>query len=167
MYFHAGNKGCRICQRRQQEERPVMSSLVEIIRHAKAEGDPELMATAYPYAVYLGLQMSTIENELHCSMPFNEKLVGNPLLPAIHGGVVGAFLESVALVTLIWELDIEQLPKTIDISIDYLRSAGPKTTWAKAVLTKRGRRVANVRVEAWQDDPSKPVAAAHGNFLTG
>jgi acyl-coenzyme A thioesterase PaaI-like protein len=66
-----------------------------------------------------------------------------------------------------WELNVDHLPKTINISIDYLRSAGAKTSYAQAILTKRGRRVANVRVEAWQDDRAKPVAAAHGNFLTG
>jgi uncharacterized protein (TIGR00369 family) len=144
-----------------------MSSLIELVRSAKADGEPGLMDTAYPYAEYLGLRASLVESELVYSMPFDDKIVGNPLLPAIHGGVVGAFLESVALMTLMWELDVVQLPKTIDITFDYLRSAGPKTTWAKATLTKRGRRVANVRVEAWQDDPQKPVAAAHGNFLTG
>jgi uncharacterized protein (TIGR00369 family) len=143
-----------------------MSSLVELIHTAKDAGDPALLDKAYPYAEYLGLELSLDDGLLLCSMPFDQKIVGNPLLPAIHGGVVGAFLESVALMTLMWELDIVQLPKTIDISIDYLRSAGSKTTWARAVLTKRGRRVANVRVEAWQDNPLKPVAAAHGNFLT-
>ncbi|MBT3703795.1 MAG: PaaI family thioesterase [Alphaproteobacteria bacterium] len=144
-----------------------MSSLIELVKSAKADGNPGAMDTAYPYAVYLGLQGSLLDDQLVYSLPFDNKIVGNPLLPAIHGGVVGAFLESVALMTLMWELDVVQLPKTIDITFDYLRSAGPKTTWAKAILTKRGRRVANVRVEAWQDDPQKPVAAAHGNFLTG
>ena len=144
-----------------------MSSLIDALNAAKQANDPARLDTTYPYAEYLGLKAELHDDALICQMPFDQKIVGNPLLPAIHGGVVGAFLESVALMTLMWELEIEQLPKTIDISIDYLRSAGPKTTWAKAVLTKRGRRVANVRVEAWQDDPEKPVAAAHGNFLTG
>ena len=144
-----------------------MSSLVDRINAAKAANDPGLLDEAYPYGVYLGLKSVLVEDKLVCHIPFDKKIIGNPLLPAIHGGVVGAFLESVALLTLMWELEVVQLPKTIDISIDYLRSAGPKTSYAKAILTKRGRRVANVRVEAWQDDPEKPVAAAHGNFLTG
>jgi len=96
---------------------------------------------------------------------FSEDIIGNVRLPAIHGGVIGAFLETTALATLIWASDSEYLPKTIDISIEYLRSGKPLDTFAQATITKHGRRVANVRVTAWQDDPSRPIAAAHGHFL--
>ena len=96
---------------------------------------------------------------------FSEDIIGNVRLPAIHGGVIGAFLETTALATLIWASDSEYLPKTIDISIEYLRSGKPRDTFAQATITKHGRRVANVRVTAWQEDPSRPIAAAHGHFL--
>jgi acyl-coenzyme A thioesterase PaaI-like protein len=96
---------------------------------------------------------------------FSEDIIGNIRLPAIHGGVIGAFLETTALATLIWASDSQFLPKTIDISIEYLRSGRPRDTFAQATITKHGRRVANVRVEAWQEDTSRPIAAAHGHFL--
>ena len=96
---------------------------------------------------------------------FSEDIIGNVRLPAIHGGVIGAFLETAALATLIWASDSEFLPKTIDISIEYLRSGRPRDTFAQATITKHGRRVANVRVTAWQEDPARPIAAAHGHFL--
>ena len=79
--------------------------------------------------------------------------------------MIGAFLETTALATLIWASDSEFLPKTIDISFEYLRSGRPRDTFAQATITKHGRRVANVRVVAWQEDPSRPIAAAHGHFL--
>jgi hypothetical protein len=31
-------------------------------------------------------------------MPFSPKIIGNPMLPAIHGGMTGAFLETTAIV---------------------------------------------------------------------
>lgn len=96
---------------------------------------------------------------------FSDDIIGNIRLPAIHGGVIGAFLETTALATLIWASDSEYLPKTIDISFEYLRSGRPLDTFAQATITKHGRRVANVRVAAWQEDPSRPIAAAHGHFL--
>jgi acyl-coenzyme A thioesterase PaaI-like protein len=96
---------------------------------------------------------------------FSDDIIGNVRLPAIHGGVIGAFLETAALATLIWASDSEFLPKTIDISIEYLRSGKPRDTFAQATITKHGRRVANVRVTAWQEDPARPIAAAHGHFL--
>ena len=79
--------------------------------------------------------------------------------------MIGAFLETTALATLIWASSSEFLPKTIDISFEYLRSGRPRDTFAQATITKHGRRVANVRVVAWQEDPSRPIAAAHGHFL--
>ena len=96
---------------------------------------------------------------------FSDDIIGNVRLPAIHGGVIGAFLETTALATLIWASDSEFLPKTIDISFEYLRSGKPRDTYAYATLTKHGRRVANVSVVAWQEDPARPIAAAHGHFL--
>jgi len=96
---------------------------------------------------------------------FSDDIIGNIRLPAIHGGVIGAFLETTALATLIWASDSEFLPKTIDITFEYLRSGRPRDTFAQATLTKHGRRVANVRVVAWQEDPARPIAAAHGHFL--
>ena len=57
------------------------------------------------------------------------------------------------------------IPKTITLTIDYLRPARPIETLARGITVKQGRRVVNVRAEAWQDDPDKPVAVARGYFL--
>ena len=57
------------------------------------------------------------------------------------------------------------LPKTITLTVDYLRSGRPVDTHARAFVTRQGRRVTNVRVEAWQDDRGKPIATAHAIFL--
>ena len=47
----------------------------------------------------------------------------------------------------------------------YLRSGKPVDSYARAVITKHGRRVCNVRAEAWQDEHTRPIAALHGHFL--
>jgi uncharacterized protein (TIGR00369 family) len=98
-------------------------------------------------------------------MRFGEHLVGNPMLPALHGGTLGALLESAAIFELIYRAETALLPKTITLTIDYLRSAGAKDTFACGSVTRHGRRVANVRVEAWQDDRRTPVVTAHAVFL--
>ena len=119
-----------------------------------------------PYARFLGIQVVSLgQYRLLLKMPFAQKLVGNPMLPALHGGVLGAFLEIVAILQLVKEQPGDGLPKPINLTVDYLRSAGPRELFGRATITKRGRRVANVRVEAWQEDPERPVAAAHGHFL--
>ncbi|HEY2773124.1 MAG TPA: PaaI family thioesterase [Candidatus Binatia bacterium] len=121
-------------------------------------------ASAIPYARFLDVRVETTESGVICVMPFRDDLVGNVVLPAIHGGVIGAFLELTALLQLL-EVSGERVARPINFSIDYLRSAGPKETRGRAEIVKHGRRIANVRVVAWQDDADKPVAAGIGNFL--
>lgn len=132
---------------------------------AKEAGDPNRLAKEVPFAGFLGLSLGLDDEGLFCSVAGNEKLIGNPTLPALHGGVLGSLLESAAIFLLIWDNETPTIPKTINMSIDYLRSGQPVDTFARGVVTKQGRRVANVRVEAWQEDAHSPIAAAHGHFL--
>jgi len=118
-----------------------------------------------PYARFIGVVLEETADGPVCRLPFRDDLVGNAALPALHGGVVGAFLELTALVGLIEQTDSERVPRPINFSVNFLRSVGPRETRARAEIVKHGRRIANVRVIAWQDDPAKPVAAGVGNFL--
>ena len=121
--------------------------------------------SAIPYARLLGLSIEVVEGDPVTTMRADKELVGNPILPALHGGTVGALLESAAIFKLIWEIKSIAVPKTINITVDYLRSARLLDTHARAVITKHGRRVANVQVRAWQRDETQPIAAAHAHFL--
>lgn len=118
-----------------------------------------------PYARFLGVALERNDGVLECVLPFRDEIVGNASLPAVHGGVIGAFLELTALLHLVDEGGGERIPKPITFNVDYLRSAGPATTRARAEIFKLGRRIAAVRVVAWQDDPGRPVAAGNGKFL--
>jgi len=121
--------------------------------------------SAIPYARFLGVQVEQVDGQLECVLPFRNEIVGNPRLPAVHGGVLGAFLELTALLRLLDENGTERVPKPITFSADYLRSAGPTATRARANIFKLGRRIATVHVVAWQDHPSRPVASANAKFL--
>ena len=118
-----------------------------------------------PYARFLGVGVDRRGNEITTVLRYKEDLIGNPVLPALHGGAIGAFLEMTAMAQLAFETGIDAPPKPINITIDYLRSGKPQDTFARAAITKQGRRVATVHVEAWQEDKSRPIAAAHGHFL--
>ena len=131
----------------------------------KAVRDINALMQAIPYARFLGITVDQRGNEITTVMHFSEKLIGNPVLPALHGGTIGAFLETTAIAQLAFEINGNDLPKPIGLTIDYLRSGRPVDTYGRAVITKQGRRVATVHAEAWQDDRSRPIAAAHGHFL--
>jgi acyl-coenzyme A thioesterase PaaI-like protein len=141
---------------------------MKLLRELRDEGKGQDMAAVLaciPYARFLGIEVDRKGNELTTALPFQHHLIGNIALPALHGGATGAFLELTAVIQLLFDTESERLPKTIDISIDYLRLGRPVPTYGRAIITKHGRRVANVRAEAWQEDRSRLIATAHGHFL--
>lgn len=141
--------------------------LQKLVAEMRGDRDYSRFLQAIPYFRFIGLSVRDGEDGPVCVLPENPTLIGNTQLPALHGGVIGALLESAAIVHLIWSAETDTIPKIIDLSVDYLRSARPVETFARAIVTKHGRRIANVRAEAWQDDPARPVATAHAHFLLG
>ncbi len=140
--------------------------LVERIAAAKQADDLTQLVDAVPYAKFLGIGMERHAGELFGVLHFSNHLIGNPVLPALHGGVISALLESTAIFQLLWETAPPVLlPKTITLTVDYLRSGRPVDTFARGTMTRQGRRVASVHVEAWQDDRSRPIASANAHFL--
>lgn len=118
-----------------------------------------------PYATFLGVRAELKGDELTLVLPYADHLVGNPMLPALHGGVVAALMELTAITQLAIASESEKFPKTIDVGFDYLRSGKPVDTYARARVVKIGRRIANVQAEAWQGQRDQPIAAMHGHFL--
>lgn len=118
-----------------------------------------------PYMQFLGMDAQLAGDEMTASLPFAPHLVGNVLIPALHGGVIGAFLEMTALLQLAVREPLARRPRTIDVTIEYLRPGRAQTTFARADVRKIGRRIANVHVEAWQDHRAAPVAALRGHFM--
>ncbi len=141
-----------------------MTSLKERIAEAKG-GNFERLPELIPYARFLGLELSVVDDDVVGKMPYKPELIGNFMLPALHGGTIGAFLESTAVFKLLWSAETEALPKIINITIEYLRSGKPEDVYARAFITKHGRRVVNVRMEAWQSERDRPIAIAHAHFL--
>lgn len=118
-----------------------------------------------PYARFLGMRAELAGDEMTAVLPFAPHLVGNVNIPALHGGVIGGFLEATALAQLAVVQANGRFPKTIDVTIEYLRPGRALTTYARADLRKVGRRIANVHVEAWQEERRSPIAALRGHFL--
>jgi acyl-coenzyme A thioesterase PaaI-like protein len=157
----------------------------EPVQVVKQRRDKALAAlvSGIPFVNFLGIGFDRRGDELTAVLTFDDKLIGNPMLPALHGGVTAAFLETAALVELSWQglweeiengkRDVETLtpgtmprmPKTIDFTVDYLRSGLPRDAYARARVNRSGRRYASVHVEAWQDNRSRPFAQASGHFL--
>ena len=118
-----------------------------------------------PYARFLGLETRQDDDVLTVTMPFADRLIGNPMLPALHGGSTAALLEltAVAQVALTWPR--LRLPRPINVTVAYLRTGRPMDVHARARISKAGRRVAHVLAEAWQEEEAQPIASLTAHFL--
>ena len=127
-----------------------------------APEDPASLFANSPFARCLGIRLC---DDGTLTMPFSAKIIGNPILPAIHGGMTGAFLETAAVVGVTRELGVAALPKPIGLTINYLRSGRALDSYANVSIVKQGRRIVAFEARAWQDDPDKPIASAFGHFM--
>jgi len=130
-----------------------------------SQADVDSILARIPYARFLGVRMELHGDEMTGILPYAEHLIGNPTLPALHGGVIGAFMEMTALLQLSILESLMRQPRPVDVTVDYLRSGRPQDTYARALIKKVGRRIANVQVEAWQEARGAPIAVLHGHFL--
>jgi uncharacterized protein (TIGR00369 family) len=121
-----------------------------------------------PFAQEIGMRCEVMGDEMTAIMPFQQKLIGNFTIQALHGGAIGACLELTAMaqVYLVTE-HLDRPPRPINLTIDYLRQGHAKDTYARATITKMGRRICSVRAEAWQDQRSKPVTSLLAHFKVG
>lgn len=119
-----------------------------------------MTAALPPYAAMLGLRRAGDV----LVMPFGVHLIGSP--GRLHGGTVAGLMEIAANLAVRDALDDGSVGlKPINVTVDYLRGGAMEDVFARATILRLGRRVANVRVESWQDDPDRLIAAARLNIL--
>ncbi len=102
-----------------------------------------------PYISFLGVEFLEISAIIELSWMQIWREIENPKLKADY----------------LIDLEILSLPKTIDFSVDYLRSGLPRDSYARAKVNRVGRRYASVHVEAWQDNRDRLFAQGTGHFL--
>ena len=105
---------------------------VQVIKQRRDAMLQNLVA-GVPYIGFLGIQFERHGDELTALLPYHDRNIGNPMIPALHGGVTAAFLEVAAIIELSWAVTWEDmeagniaedkprilLPKTIDFTVDY------------------------------------------------
>ncbi|GAA5316025.1 MAG: PaaI family thioesterase [Candidatus Pelagadaptatus aseana] len=141
-----------------------MSNLAEAAEQAREKGDVNILIDAIPYAKTLGIQADHSDDLVFVLMP-RKSNIGNPTLPALHGGAVGGFLEMVSSLHLIMAMDVAKMPKVVDFSIDYLRPGLFKELYARCTIQKFGNKLVNIAVDCWQEEEGKSIAKARVQFL--
>ncbi|HTM82034.1 PaaI family thioesterase [Asticcacaulis sp.] len=132
-----------------------------------AKCDPDALLKDIPFAAFLSVRLNLAGDKLTAHLPFAPHLIGNPMIPALHGGVIGAFMEITAMAQLALHGNFDHIPKPIDVNVQYLRSGKSLDTYARAVVKRVGRTIASVEVSAWQENRQSPIATLQAHFLTG
>lgn len=131
----------------------------------EAHGTWQTLLERIPYARHLGLEIVQGSTGIQVHLPFRDALIGNVMLPAVHGGVLGGLIEITARVAAQSQTDVACRPRIVDCNVDYLRSARAQSTFASAEIVRQGRRVVLVRVTCWQDKITVPIATGRVQFL--
>ncbi|MGO1462703.1 MAG: PaaI family thioesterase [Marinobacter sp.] len=137
----------------------------EILRYTRETGDFSRLIQSIPYADFIGVECDQFGDDLIFRLPAKDQNLGNPVLPAIHGGVIGGFMELSAAIYLMLAQETVRMPRIVNFSLDYLRAGLDRETYAECQLTRQGNRVANVMITAWQKSRSTPISTARAHFL--
>ncbi|WP_379547510.1 PaaI family thioesterase [Qipengyuania sp. DSG2-2] len=131
--------------------------------------DPSPLLTPYARSMGVEVQDDGAENGTApiLSVPFSDTVQGRP--SHYHGGAISGLLETAGYAAIRTQLELDQRGnvrlKPINITMQFLAAAKSETLFAQARITKLGRRNANVEVECWQADRSRPRATAVMNVL--
>lgn len=142
----------------------IQNGFREVLLQARATSDYSCLTELLPYARKIGMRCQSLGDDALFVLPENRENTGNPVLPALHGGVLGGFMEMSAVIHLMLFMDEPKIPKIVDFSIDYLRSSKVQDVFAECDVVRQGSRIANVSITAWQSRRETPVATARAHF---
>lgn len=120
-----------------------------------------------PYAQALGIEIDHDEQgQPVLFVDFSDRIQGRP--GYLHGGAMSGLMEMAGIAALQAELaqrDEAVRLKPVNVQVEFMRGGTEQRTYAMGQVTRAGRRVALVNVEAWQDDRAKPIALAQMKIL--
>ena len=126
----------------------------------------ERIMSLSPQSRALGLELVATSPEVVLKIPYRADLVGEPDTGVLAGGVVTTILDMACGRATVAALNVPTSIATLDLRIDYMRPAAPGAgVTAEAVCYKLTRSVGFVRAQAWDVDPSDPVATAQASFM--
>ncbi len=146
-------------------ETPSTINMLDLIAQAREEKNFSGLIDKVPYARLIGMKGMSFGEELLFILPASEDNIGNPTLPALHGGCIGGFMENAAIFHVLATIESDRIPKVVDFSLDYLRPGRFRDTYASCEVVRQGRKVVNVGIKAWQTTQSEPIANARTHLL--
>jgi uncharacterized protein (TIGR00369 family) len=122
-----------------------------------------------PHNKALGLRVTRLNVEppwAELTLPWNERLIGNPDTRALHGGVITTLLDTAGGAAVYLALAEPTPIATLDLRVDFLGPPTPeRAVFARAECVKTTRHVAFVRVVASHEPDGPPLASASATYM--
>lgn len=108
-----------------------------------------------PFNGYLGIEpVAVATGHVRFQLPFRPEFVGDPLRPALHGGVTAVLIDAAGGAAVWTMVTASERISTIDMRVDYLAPARLETILADARVRRKGSNVAVVDIHVYH--PSTP-----------
>ncbi|MCH8953532.1 MAG: PaaI family thioesterase [Proteobacteria bacterium] len=144
---------------------PARSGKLDLPR-AAPDGEGEAI-TGIPFSREIGMRLHQAGDGVAVvSVPYDERLIGDPETGVLHGGVVTALLDTACGWAVMAAPAKLKSTATLDLRIDYMRPAtAGEAVFARAECYRLTRSIGFARAVAYTSDPSDPVATAQGAFI--
>jgi uncharacterized protein (TIGR00369 family) len=119
-----------------------------------------------PFVGFLGMRFEVVERgRVVMAVPFRNELIGNPVLPALHGGVISALLDTCGGAAVWSQLGHGDVVSTVDLRVDYLRPGRAEKLLGEGRVIRLGNRVGVSELRAYHPGAeSAPVAIGTGVY---
>ena len=116
-----------------------------------------------PFHRWLGLKIIQQNNDhLELEMPWRDELVSNPVIGAVHGGILASLIDLTGLYAIIAAGGIAKA--TVDMRVDYHRAATNGRLRAIGQVVKLGKTISTADTRIIDDD-DRLVASGRGTYL--
>ena len=120
-----------------------------------------LFESVIPFNCFLGITVDQLEDgEAHLALPFRPEFIGNPMLPALHGGVISSLLDTAGGAAVWSQIDEGDRVSTVDLRVDYLRPGRPEPLIGRGRVVRLGNRVGVAELRAWHPGREDRLVAA-------
>jgi uncharacterized protein (TIGR00369 family) len=132
--------------------------------------DADHLARAFensiPFNKFLGmLCLEVRDGRARVELPFRPELVGNPEIPALHGGAISSTLDTTGGLAVWSQASPNDRVSTIDLRVDYLRPGRAEPLIVVAEVVRLGNRVGVAQLRAFHHDAEdRPIAAGMGVY---
>jgi len=125
-----------------------------------------LFEEALPFNHFLGIRVVDVgDGFVHLELPFRPEFVGDPLRPALHGGVLSTLIDTAGGAATFTKLSPSAVVSTIDLRVDYLLPAAPELIAAEAHVVRVGNRVCVIDARLYHPSaPGHTVATGKGVY---